>query len=217
VLYALAKGAIGARLYTVDTGSGQVTPVGSAPLAVALEGTEFGVDFNPTVDRIRAVGNGGQNLRVHPDTGAVVDADPNQPGLQVDARLAYAAGDVNAGRAPVVVAAGYTYNKVNEKITTNYAIDAGAGTLVFQGSKEGATPVVSPNTGQLTTVGKLGLAPFERAAFDIADTTGAAFLAVTAPGARDSTFHLVNLDTGAATFMGTIGGGEPVRGISFEP
>jgi hypothetical protein len=163
------------------------------------------------------VGNGGQNLRVHPDTGAVVDADPNQPGLQVDARLAYAAGDVNAGRAPVVVAAGYTYNKVNEKITTNYAIDAGAGTLVFQGSKEGATPVVSPNTGQLTTVGKLGLAPFERAAFDIADTTGAAFLAVTAPGARDSTFHLVNLDTGAATFMGTIGGGEPVRGISFEP
>jgi hypothetical protein len=217
VLYALAKGAIGARLYTVDTGSGQVTPVGSAPLAVALEGTEFGVDFNPTVDRIRVVGNGGQNLRLHPDTGAVVDADPNQAGLQIDGRLAYAAGDSNAGRAPVVVAAGYTYNKVNEKITTNYAIDAGAGTLVIQGSKEGATPAVSPNTGLLTTVGRLGLPPFERAAFDIADISGAAFIAVTASGARDSKFHLVNLDTGAATFLGTIGGGEPVRGISFEP
>ena len=88
---------------------------------------------------------------------------------------------------------------------------------MFQGSKEGATPVVSPNTGLLTTVGKLGIAPFERAAFDIADISGAAFIAVTAPGARESKFHLVNLDTGAASFMGTIGGGESVRGISFEP
>jgi hypothetical protein len=77
--------------------------------------------------------------------------------------------------------------------------------------------VVSPNTGFLTTVGKLGVGAFERATFDIADTTGAAFLATTAPGGRESKFHLVDLETGTARLMGTIGGGEPVRGMSFEP
>ncbi len=217
VLYALGRSGSTARLYTIDTASGRATQVGDAALAVVLEGGELGFDFNPVVDRIRVVGTSGQNLRLHPDTGAVVDGNPDIAGLQLDTRLTYAAGDVNARRAPTVVSAGYTYNKVNEKITTNYAIDAVAGTLVMQGSKEGATPAVSPNTGFLTTVGKLGVAPFERAAFDIADTTGAAFLATTAPGARVSKFYLVDLETGAARYMGAIGGGESVRGISFEP
>lgn len=216
VLFALAREGAGARLYTIDTASGRMTPVG-APLAAPLEAGEVGFDFNPTVDRIRVVTTGGQNLRLHPDTGAIVDGNPDLPGLQQDTRLSYARSDTAAGKTPAIVGVGYTYNKTDAKITTNYAIDAAAGTLVFQGSKEGVAPMVSPNTGFLTTVGKLGIDAFERAAFDIADTTGAAFIATTTKNGRSSQFHLVNLDTGAATFMGSIGGGEPVRGISFEP
>ena len=217
VLFALGRSAGDGRLYTIDTGSGKATQVGSGVLAVKPEGDEFGFDFNPTVDRIRVVSNTGQNMRLHPDTGAVVDSNANEPGIQTDGKLVYAAGDVNAGKSPAVVAAGYTYNKVNEKITTNYAIDAATESLVTQGTKEGTTPAVSPNTGQLFTVGKLGTGAFARAAFDIADTTGAAFIALTKADGRASRFYLVNLDTGTATFMGTIGGGEPVRGMSFEP
>ena len=216
VLFALARENGGARLYTIDTASGKVHPVG-APLAAPVEDGEVGFDFNPAVDRIRVVTASGQNLRLHPDTGAIVDADPDQAGLQQDARLAYASGDRAAGRKPAIVAAGYTYNKTSDKITTNYAIDGAEATLVFQGSREGATPAVSPNTGLLTTVGRLGLPSFGHAAFDIADTTGAAFLAVTAKNGRSSQFHLVNLDTGAATFLGSIGGGEAIVGMSFEP
>lgn len=221
VLFALGRSAAGsaaeARLYTIDTGSGKATQVGSGTLAVKLQGDEFGFDFNPTVDRIRVAGNSGQNMRLHPDTGAVVDSNPNEAGIQIDGKLAYAANDANAGKVPSVVAAGYTYNKVNDKITTNYAIDAATESLVTQGTKEGVTPAVSPNTGQLFTVGKLGTGAFARAAFDIADTTGAAFIALTQANGKSSRFYMVNLDTGAATFMGTIGGGEPVRGMSFEP
>ena len=217
VLFALGRSAGDGRLYTIDTGSGKATQVGSGVLAVKPEGDEFGFDFNPTVDRIRVVSNTGQNMRLHPDTGAVVDSNANEPGIQTDGKLVYAAGDVNAGKSPAVVAAGYTYNKVNEKITTNYAIDAATESLVTQGTREGTTPAVSPNTGQLFTVGKLGTGAFARAAFDIADTTGAAFIALTKADGRASRFYLVNLDTGTATFMGTIGGGEPVRGMSFEP
>jgi hypothetical protein len=217
VLFALGRTADEGRLYTIDTGSGKATQVGSGTLAVRPQGDEFGFDFNPTVDRIRVVSNTGQNMRLHPDTGSVVDSNPNEPGVQTDGKLAYAAGDVNVGKPPAVVAAGYTYNKVNDKITTNYAIDAATESLVTQGTKEGVTPAVSPNTGQLFTVGKLGTGAFARAAFDIADTTGAAFIALTQTNGKSSRFYLVNLDTGAATFMGTIGGGEPIRGMSFEP
>ena len=134
VLYALGGSG---RLYTLNTATGVAMPVGNAAFAVKLEGSEFGFDFNPTVDRIRVAGNSGQNLRLHPDTGAVVDADDKAPGVQTDGALTFAAGDANAGKTPRIAAAAYTYNKVNDKITTNFAIDAALGLLVTQGTREG--------------------------------------------------------------------------------
>ena len=212
-LYALGSSG---RLYRVDVGSGAASMVG-APLPIALNGTEFGVDFNPTVDRLRVVSNTGQNLRLHPDTGAVIDGNPALDGLQTDGPLAYAAGDVNVGKSPGVVAAAYTYNKADEKITTNYAIDASLGTLAIQGSLEGTLPVVSPNTGQLRTVGALGAGAFQRASFDIADLSGAAFAALTTDGDKSSRWVEIDLKTGRARTLGPIGGGEPVRGVAIEP
>ena len=204
------------RLYTIDAKTAEAKAVGTAPMAIPLTGGEFGFDFNPAVDRIRIVSNSGQNLRAHPDTGAAVDGNPNQDGVQSDGPLAFAAGDRNAGTAPRVVGAGYTYNKQNEKVTTNYAIDAATGSLVMQGSKEGATPAVSPNTGQLFTVGSLGVAAFSRASFDIADVNNAAFAAINHDGAASTRFYLVDLDSGRATFIGTVGG-ERLRGVAIEP
>ncbi|MBN9204405.1 DUF4394 domain-containing protein [Methylibium petroleiphilum] len=219
--YRVARGqlfALGSsgRLYRIDTATAAATPVG-APLAVALRGSEFGVDFNPTVDRLRVASDAGQNLRLHPDTGAVVDADPKADGLQIDGPLAYDAADVNAGRSPAVVAAGYTYNKQDEKLTTNFAIDARQGVLVTQGSREGVQPVVSPNTGRLLTVGPLNAGAFERASFDISDVDNTAYAALTAHDARSSRWVRIDLATGAATPLGSITGGQPVVGIAIEP
>jgi DNA-binding beta-propeller fold protein YncE len=204
------------RIYTIDAKTAEAKAVGTARLAIPLAGGEFGFDFNPAVDRIRIVSNSGQNMRAHPDTGASVDGNPNQEGVQPDGPLAYAAGDRNAGTVPRVVGAGYTYNKQNDKITTNYAIDAATGSLVMQGSKEGATPAVSPNTGQLFTVGSLGVAPFGRASFDISDVSNAAFVAINHDGAASTRFYLVDLESGKATFIGTVGGGR-LRGVAIEP
>jgi hypothetical protein len=213
ILFAL--GSTG-RLYTIDARTAQASAVGGAPLAIALSGSEFGFDFNPAVDRIRIVSDGGQNFRGHPDTGAAVDSDANAPGVQGDGKLAFASSDANAGKAPRVVAAGYTYNKQNEKITTNYAIDAATGSLVMQGSKEGATPAVSPNTGQLFTVGALGIGSFSRASFDISDVNNAAYLGADVEGRRGTRIYSVDLATGKATFIGTVGG-EKLRGLAIEP
>ncbi len=217
ILYGL--GSTG-RLYTIDTRTAAAKPVGAGvPIAMPLSGTEFGFDFNPIVDRIRVVSNTGQNFRIHPDTGAMVDGNPNEDGIQPDGAIAWAPGDPDTenmtGKKPRLAAAAYTYNKQDAKITTNYAIDAGNGLLVTQGTKEGVTPAVSPNTGRLYIVGSLGLSAFSQVGFDIADASGAAFISASFGAA--SRFYLVDLATGSAKLIGTIGGGERVRGISIEP
>ena len=202
VLYALsAQG----RLYTLDTGTAQLSAVGSgAP--VALRGSRFGVDFNPAADRLRVVSDAGQNLRLHPDTGALAASDPD---------VAFVAGDSTAGHPAALVAAAYTYNKQNDKLSTNFAIDARAGTLVMQGSAEGVQPAVSPNTGLLRSVGPLGTGAVEEAAFDIADTSNAALAALRQHG-RTRLFA-VDLATGRSTVIGTVGDGRALLGMAIEP
>jgi Domain of unknown function (DUF4394) len=216
--YRVAKGqlfGLGARgqLYRIDTKTGAASTVGT-PVGLPAGATEWGFDFNPTVDRIRVVSDSGFNMRLHPDTGAVVDADPNTPGLQMDGRLVFDASDVNASKTPAIVAAGYTYNKDNDKITTNYALEGRQGVLVHQGSKEGVQPPVSPNTGRLWTVGSLGAGSFEKATLDISDVSNAAYSAITSGG--KSVWYRIDLATGKATRIGTVAAG-PVAGAAIEP
>lgn len=214
VLYVLSRSG---RLYTVDRASGALRPVGAAPAVLPLDGAVIGFDFNPTVDRIRLVAPSGHNLRLHPDSGAPVDGDPAREGVQPDGALHYVAGDAHFGHMPDIAGAAYTYNTRDEKITTNYAIDRARGTLVMQGSREGATPVVSPNTGQLRTVGALGLGALTDVAFDISDVANTALVAVrTAAGPR-TRLHRVNLATGHATDLGQIGDGRVLVGLAIEP
>jgi hypothetical protein len=217
MLYGLgAKG----QLYVIEPSTALAKPVGAglkdaSLVQDSLKG-DIGFDFNPTVDRIRLVKDQ-LNARMHPDTGQLVDASPQAPGIQLDGPPAYAADDANRGRKPLLAAAAYSYNKVDEKITTNFAIDAAAGVLVTQGSREGAQPAVSPNTGRLFTVGPLKAGPIGHVAFDIADLNNAAFVAITAPGAARSRWFNVDLDSGAAMPLGTIGVREAVIGIAIEP
>ena len=210
-LYALGSSG---RLYTLNEDTAAASVVGM-PFAVKLEGTQFGFDFNPTVDRIRVVSNTGQNLRLHPDTGVVVDSNATLDGVQTDGKLNYAAGDVNFGKTPVAVGAAYSYNKADTKITTNFALDAATGTLVTQGSREGVVPAVSPNTGQFFTIGGLGM-PFNTAAFDIHALTDVSFAALNSEAAG-SRWVTIDLKTGSAKSLGIIGGGERVVGIALEP
>ena len=199
VLYGLSSAG---RLVTLDTTTARATAVGAAP-AVALQGTRFGVDFNPAADRLRVVSDTGQTLRLHPDTGALAATDP--PLAAANA----------GGPARVIAGAGYTYNKKNEKLTTNYAIDIGRGWLVTQGSIEGVEPVVSPNTGRIADVGALGTGPVDDAAFDIADIDNAA-LAALRVGGRTRLF-VIDLATGRATLLGSVGRGGALRGIAIQP
>lgn len=205
------------RLYTIDPATGAARQVGSGTFAIALNGAEYGFDFNPAADRIRVVNNSGQNLRLHPDTGAVVDADPNLAGVQLDVELAYAKSDLAAGKKPSIVAAAYTNSVAGAKTTTNFAIDAATGNLVTQGSRENVMPAVSPNSGQLFTVGSLGVNLSGMVAFDIAPKTGTAYAAITPSGSSSSGFYWIDLNAGAAKMIGHFNSGETIRGIAIMP
>ncbi|WP_394613305.1 DUF4394 domain-containing protein [Lentzea sp. JNUCC 0626] len=202
VLYAIGRSG---QLYTVDTRTGRATAVGT-PLA--LTGTAIGFDFNPTVDRIRLVTSTGQNLRLVPDTGALA---------ATDGPLAYAPGDRAAGTTPRVSGAGYTNSVAGATSTTLYDLDSAKDTLVTQGTAVGVTPVVSPNTGQLFTVGKLGVDVDKTNGFDIATVNGRHHaLAAVSPALNllgGSILVKINLETGRASVVGLAGG--DVVGVAF--
>ena len=73
-LYALSNAS---KLYIINTSNASARVVSSTAFTPMISGTIASIDFNPTVDRIRLVSNTGQNLRLHPETGAVAATDIN--------------------------------------------------------------------------------------------------------------------------------------------
>lgn len=196
------------RVYIIDPGTGVATQVGNTG-AFTLSGTEFGFDFNPVPDRIRVTSDADQNIRLNPNDGTLAGTDTT---------LAYAAGDPNFGQNPNVVASGYTNNFAGTAVTTLYDIDSNLDILVLQGGINGSP---SPNGGQLTTVGSLGVNTSAIASLDIRTgsdlTTTTAFAALNPNATTSSNLYTINLSTGAATLVGAIGGagGPIVRGIAI--
>jgi hypothetical protein len=152
-------------IYVVDSRSGQATPVGASFMPV-IDGNLLGFDFNPTVDRIRVVDDGGQNLRLNPETG-MIGSNPDTGEPTIDGLTAYAATDSNAGARPTLSGAGYTNSVANAESTKLYVIDTAQDVLAIQDP---------PNDGVLWTVGALGIDLTGPAGFDIA-ASGLAFVA----------------------------------------
>lgn len=182
----------GSRLYTINPRTGAATFV--ANLSVAPVGTEFGFDFNPTVDRLRINSDQDQNLRIVPTDGTAT----------ADGVLAFAVGDVNAGANPNVVGAAYLNSFAGATATTLYDIDSNLDILVTQNPA---------NNGTLLTVGPLGVDTSNAVGFDIG-AANVAFAVLTVGGVPR--LYTINLTTGNTTSVGTIGtGSTPVRGLAL--
>jgi hypothetical protein len=151
------------KLYTLSMVSGKATQVGMT-FNVPLMGSFFGVDFNPTVDRLRVVSDTGQNLRINPND-AVVATNLTPAG---DLPLNY-----DGIPAMGIVAAAYTNNVAGATSTTLYVIDSLLDQLVIQGPMP---PMMGPNQGALQAVGAIGFNPTPRTGFDISGRTGTAFV-----------------------------------------
>lgn len=191
------------RLYTLDTGTGLATPVGGGTITPAITGTTFGVGFNPVPDRLRIHTSSEQNLRVNQTADPLVTI--------VDAPLAYAAGDVNAGQDPRIAGTAYTLSVRPAPTSTElFVIDAGRDVL---------GRLNAPNDGQITTVGSLGFDTSDDVGFDIAGDTDFAYATLTPAGAATgpSRLYTVNLRNGQVTAVGQVGHGSPLRSITVAP
>lgn len=182
------------KLYKINPVNGNSTGVGAA--IAGLSGSAKSIDFNPTVDRVRLITSGGNNLRLVPDTGAVAFTDTN---------LAFASADGNAGDTPAVVNGAYTNSFAGATTTTLYDIEALNNVLATQ---------APPNAGTLNTVGAgLGFDVVDSAGFtgfDISGATGTAYLVGNqlfgAGGLTPNSLYTVNLTSGTASLSGAVTG-----------
>ena len=204
------------RLYVLDTASAALRavspPAGSGILSSAQ--LPHGVEVDPVQDQLRVIDATGRNWRVDLDTGIAIDADPARPGLQPGGRLGFAQRGWNAEATAQLLASAHSHHG---GASTAFAIDRSTGSLVTQGARAGARPVGSPNFGRLYTVGPLGLAPLQDAAFDMAPRSQVALAAIrTTPEPRTGLYH-INLDNGQARWLGWVGDGTALRGLAIQP
>lgn len=147
-LYALSSAS---KLYVINTSSFSARAIGTTAFTPALSGAIASIDFNPTVDRIRLVSNTGQNLRLHPETGATAATDMA----------------INGPGTPSITGIAYTNSKAGVSSTILYDIDIASGKLFKQDP---------PNNGTLVEVGSLGITLSGQAAFDINPNNSIALL-----------------------------------------
>ncbi len=181
-----------ATLYRLDPQTGTLTTIGSAGAILLTSGSfpdpasiGYGMDFNPTVDRIRVVASSGLNIRINPNTGTLALQDVA----------------LNGGTA---TATAYTNNFGGATATTQYSFNTLNGNLFIQNP---------PNNGTLTFVGNLSPFDFQLlGGFDIppsvaVSTSGSAasgegWMLIGRSGGAFTQLYRVDLATGAGVATG---------------
>ena len=196
LLYALATGG---KLYTVDPATGAATlratlaadPSDATAPYAGLTASRYTVDFNPVADRLRAIGNDGQNLRIVVED--ITGATPAPAGRTITD------GVINrAGTPASVIGSAYSNSFAGTTATTLFNLDEASDVLTQQ---------VPPNDGTQVNVGALGLDITTAAGFDIAGGgNGVALAALRNGAAGPFSLYSVTLASGAtALYRNTTG------------
>ena len=191
-------------VYTLPTvpppsGTYPITKVGQ--LSVPLEGTSFGVDFNPAADRLRIISDTGQNLRHDVDLSSTIKDMPLT---------------LNGAPAKGFTAAAYTNNDNHaDTATTLFTIDTVNDQVAIQ---------APANNGTQNPTGKVGFNAGLNGDSDIfADLSGpggttisnTAFATLLPPSGFQS-FYTVDVLTGAASLVGTFPTFAPVTDVAVS-
>jgi hypothetical protein len=173
-----------------NTGVALPSPIGLGPWA----GTGIGLDFCPPLagdSRSACVVDDTDRLqRLSPEGAALGPVTMAYDNTTSDGNPV----DQHAGDNPAIVALAFSNSFPEATSTVLYGIDATPNSLV----------VVNRTTGQLDTVGPLGAATGVRCGFDISGSTGTAYAALSS--GETTGLYTIDLGTGAATRVGTMGG-----------
>jgi hypothetical protein len=209
-LYGLGYNAVNGtvQLYGISSQTAQATPIGTAGQFVAADGTTpvrigvdattvFGMDFNPTVDRVRVVNSAGQNFRMNPNNGALVDFDANTPGVQMD-------GGVN-GPTMSVQETAYTNSSANVTVTTQYTVDQTIDAVCIQNPPNNGTQTMCmPLSVPVETVQGFDIPSSVTVAAPNTVATGLGTAVVRASGRAQDELVNINLATGSVTTLGPV-------------
>ncbi|MFC9792859.1 DUF4394 domain-containing protein [Streptomyces sp. NPDC127584] len=185
-------------IYTVNS---DAKAVKVSQLTVALQGRSFGVDFNPTANRLRVIGDTGQNLRHNID-------DPAAP------RTTTVDGTLTNPTMPPSTALGVT-----GAAYTNNDLDAATATTLFDiDTTNDRVSLQSPaNAGTLAPTGNLGVNAGPSAGFDIyyqaSEGSNRGFAALATGGKQR--FYKVDVLTGRATLVGDFPAGRQVVDVAL--
>jgi hypothetical protein len=191
-------------VYTVRALGARATKV--SQLSVALQGTAFGVDFNPAANRLRVISDTGQNLRHNLDDPA---GTPAAGTTAVDGTL------TNPPVPPATT--GATATGVTGAAYTNNDLDATTATTLFDlDTAQDQVSIQSPaNAGNLAPTGKTGVDVPRDSGFDIHSSarTGTD----TGYAVSGSRLFRINLLTGGATSTGSFPQGRQVVDLAVVP
>ena len=189
-------------IYTIREIGAKATKV--SQLSVALQGSSFGVDFNPAANRLRVISDTGQNLRHNIDDPAGAPA------------AGTTAADGTLTNPPVPPATtGATATGVTGAAYTNNDLDATTATTLFDlDTAQDQVSIQSPaNAGNLAPTGKTGVDVPRESGFDIYSSASSGTnsgYAVTG-----SSLLRVSLLTGKATATGGFPKGRQVVDLAI--
>lgn len=192
-------------IYSIDTTTGTLTAMNNtvAPEVMVAADAAVGLDFNNQIDAVRAVTTDGVNLVYFPMGFGDNDERANSVLRFTD--LAYAEGDVNAGRTPAIFANAYTnaVNGMTASETAQYALDAETNALVTLANNAGTLATVAPITieGTEADISAMG-------GFDIVsgmEDENSAYAVLMLEGSATSGLYAIDLQSGAATLMADAG------------
>lgn len=196
------------QLYAISSTTAVAVPLGTPGGFVASDGTTpvrifagaattFGIDFNPTVDRVRVITGIGQNFRMNPNNGALIDGDPNSPGVNMD-------GMVN-GATTTLQETAYTNSVQNTTVTTQYGVDAVIDAVCIQNPPNAGTQTnCLPLSIPVETVQGFDIAPAVSVTTSNAPATGMGVAVVRASGRTQDELVSINLATGAVITAGPL-------------
>lgn len=192
------------NLYTIDPSTSQAefkvalvadaTDSTSPFTAITGAKDQMAIDFNPAADRLRVVGNDGQNLRINVDTGAT-----------------FTDGTINGADATITSVA-YTNSFAGAASTRMFDIDVKQDRLFLQNP---------PNDGVLSTSAVLGVNATGSSGFDINGLNNQAFAVLNVGGIQQ--LYSINLSSlgaegNAASLIGNLAADiSTVRSFSLKP
>jgi hypothetical protein len=194
-----------AQLYVINQLSGATSSIGTPVILDLGSSQSISMDFNPAVDKVRVVGENGNNYRLDPVTGTIVGTDDS---------LKYAAGDINSGITPQIGAIAYTNSYVGASSTQLFNYDEALNVITKQDP---------PNSGTLNTIGGSGIilnTVYSTVGMDIyidpLTLNNTAYLSANTDSNFYDSLYAIELTTGLVSNLGSIGNNEDVRDIAIQ-